>query len=47
MKRKLIWQFDLLVYRLFYWRWNSRLIGDERLFRMFKRWMDEWESRHL
>jgi len=32
---KLIWKFDMLIYRLFYWRWNKRLSARKDLQRLF------------
>ena len=33
--RKIIFQLDILVYRLFYWRWNERIARDTKLRNMF------------
>jgi len=42
--RKLLWKFDMLVYQLFYWRWNDRLINDDILRRLFLSYLKSWET---
>jgi hypothetical protein len=38
MKAKITW-FDMLVYRLFVWRWNKHLTDDPTLRELFISWM--------
>lgn len=40
--RKLIWKFDLLIYRLFYWRWLPRLKCDPDLAHLFAEYCRTW-----
>jgi len=42
--RSLIWKFDLLVYRLFFWRWNPRLKADANLAYAFSVFMQAWTN---
>lgn len=39
----LLWRFDMLVYRLFFWRWERRLINDAKLRAMFKAHLNAFE----
>lgn len=43
MKRLLL-KFDILVYRLFYWRWSPRLKNDPDLAYMFAEIGAEWSK---
>lgn len=43
LRKKIIWEFDMLIYRLFYWRWNRRLIEDDKLRRLFVMFINSWE----
>lgn len=43
LKKATIWQFDLLVYRLYSWRWNWRLEQDATLRKIFVDKMNQWE----
>lgn len=40
LRKKIINQFDIFVYRLFYWRWNQKLQNDEYLRAYFIVWVD-------
>lgn len=48
--KKLLWEIDLMIYRLFYWRWSPRLKGDPNLAYMFaefgKAWVAQNPPRH-
>ena len=44
--RKIVWQFDLLIYRLFRWRWNQRFIEDDELRHYFINYLNSWEAIH-
>lgn len=43
MKRKISW-FNMLVYRLFYWRWAPLLANDPKLLALFSEWINGWQS---
>lgn len=34
--------FDMLIYRLFYWRWMPLLKSDPQLLGLFQQWMNGW-----
>lgn len=36
---------DLLIYRLFYWRWKPLLEDDPKLLILFKDWIDGWAEQ--
>lgn len=40
----LIWQFDRLIYFLFYWRWNPKLKNDPVLRKLFLSYLKSWEA---
>lgn len=42
----LTWQFDMAVYRLFYWRWNARLAKSPELSAFFVEWSRRYSSQH-
>lgn len=42
--KKLIWKIDMLLYRLFYWRWAPRLKADPNLAYMFKEFSVAWSA---
>jgi hypothetical protein len=44
MKRKLLWKFDMLIYRLFYWRWSPRLKADPDLAYVFSKIGSSWTN---
>lgn len=44
--RKLIWKIDLLIYRLFYWRWSPRLRNDPDLAYLFSKIGAAWTNAH-
>lgn len=46
MIKKFIWKCDMVIYKLFYWRWNKRLINDSRLRGLFLRYLQSWEAIH-
>lgn len=37
-----IGRLDMLMYRLFYWRWKPLLENDPKLLMLFKEWIDGW-----
>lgn len=41
---RLLWKFDMIIYRLFYWRWNKRLINDDQLRSTFMYYLNTWDS---
>ena len=44
-KAKINW-FDIMVYKLFYWRFNKKFIDDKGLLKMFLRWMGTWAENN-
>ena len=40
----LLWKFDMLIYRLFYWRWNKKLMNDDNLRSLFLRYLNSWDA---
>jgi len=43
MINRLIWKFDMAIYRLFYWRWNKRLMMRGDIRRLFMQGLTEYE----
>ena len=43
---KIVWHFDLVIYRLFRWRWNQRFIDNHKLRQYFIRYLNSWEAIH-
>jgi len=39
-----IWKFDMIIYRLFYWRWKRRLIENNEIRRLFLNYLQAWET---
>ena len=46
MLKIILWKFDMLIYRLFYWRWNRKLIEREDIRRLFLRYLNSWQAVH-
>jgi len=44
MIQSLIWKFDMMIYRLFYWRWKRRLIENDDIRRLFLKYLQAWET---
>lgn len=44
MWKDLIWKLDLLIYRLFYWRWSPRLKNDPDLAYLFSKIGASWTN---
>jgi|ERR1051325_5377296 hypothetical protein len=44
MKSKILWKIDVLIYRLFYWRWSPRLKADPDLAYMFSKIGAAWTN---
>ena len=42
--KKLIWKFDILIYRLFYWRWNKILSNRSDIRKLFFSYLNSWEA---
>jgi hypothetical protein len=42
--KRLLWKFDLLIYRLFYWRWSPRLKADPDLAYVFSKIGAAWTN---
>ena len=42
--KTLIWKFDMMVYRLFYRRWNERLKNRADIRRLFLDYLNAWEA---
>lgn len=40
----IIWKFDIIIYRLFYWRWNSRFINNKEIRDLFLRYLQKWDA---
>ena len=43
---ELIWRFDILIYRLFYWRWKKRLEDRPDIRKIFLDYLNHWEAIH-
>lgn len=37
--------FDMIIYRLFYWRFNKRMADDKKLRDFFRKWLDGFEEK--
>ena len=44
MFKSWIWKFDMIIYRLFYWRWKQRLIENDDIRRLFLQYLQAWET---
>jgi len=44
--KSLTWKFDILIYRLFYWRWRRHLENRADIRRLFIRYLNAWEALH-
>lgn len=44
MIEKLLWRIDMLIYRLFYWRWTPRLKSNPDLAYMFAEFSSSWSK---
>lgn len=44
---KLIWKFDILIYKLFRWRWNDKLKNNPELRALFLKYFTAWESTEM
>ena len=44
MWQRLNWKIDLLIYRIFYWRWSPRLKADPDLAYVFSKVGDAWTN---
>jgi len=42
--KALIWKFDIIVYRLFYWRWNNKLANNADIRKLFLDFLNSWEA---
>jgi hypothetical protein len=42
--KSIIWKFDMLIYRLFYWRWNKRLANRSDIRKLFLNYFNAWEA---
>jgi hypothetical protein len=46
MKKWLLWNIDMAIYRLFYWRWSPRLRRDPDLAYIFSKIGESWTNGH-
>ena len=46
MFKKMIWKFDILIYKLFYWRWKQKLIDRRDIRLLFLVYLNSWEAVH-
>lgn len=44
--KRLIWKFDMAIYRLFQWRWNKRLAQSPELAAFFAEWSRRYSREH-
>jgi len=44
MIKKIVWKFDMMIYHLFYWRWNKRLIERHDIRQLFLKYLNSWEA---
>lgn len=42
----ILWRFDLMVYRLFYWRWSKRIAKSPELSAFFVEWTKRYAQSH-
>jgi len=42
--KKLLWIFDICIYRLFYWRWNDKFSESHDLRKLFLDYLNSWEA---
>lgn len=45
LKSAILWRFDMVIYRLFHWRWSKRLMNDPKLAYLFAEWSRGWAER--
>jgi hypothetical protein len=44
--KKIIWEFDMFIYRLFYWRWRKHLEDRADIRQLFLKYLNACEARH-
>lgn len=44
MINKMIWKFDILIYKLFRWRWNEKFKNNSNYRKLFLRYLNAWEA---
>lgn len=44
MFEKIIWQFDMIIYSLFYWRWEKHLSRRRDIRKLFITYLNNWEA---
>jgi len=42
--KRLIYKFDMIVYRLFYWRWNKRIEDDKNIRELFIEYLTNYNK---
>ncbi len=42
--KRMVWNFDMLIYRLFYWRWRKKLENRSDIRKLFLRYLNNWEG---
>jgi hypothetical protein len=42
LRKRIAWRVDLIIYRLFYWRWYPRIKGDADLAYIFSKMASAW-----
>lgn len=46
IKYRLLWKFDMVIYRIFQWRWNKRLRESPELSALFAEWSRRYARAH-
>ena len=46
MFKRIIWKFDILIYKLFYWRWRKKLENRSDIRKLFLLYLNQWETIH-
>lgn len=41
--KKIIWKFDILIHKLFYWCWHRKFENEHNLRQLFIRYLNAWE----
>jgi len=44
--KKLLWEFDILIYRLFCWRWAGKLRERQDIRKLFLNYLNSGEAIH-
>ena len=46
MIKHIVWQIDIFIYKLFYWRWRNKLENRSDIRQLFLRYLNSWEALH-